>query len=332
MLEITEVARGNALRGLTLKIQDKGIYGVLTADDGTRDALADLLCGCENAESGEIRINGELMCRRATEPKRRVRVVPKSLNADRSTTPAEHMDFIGQALGVDVDKRYRQIKEATELMAIEDVQNKLCSLLTPIQALRVSIAAALIGNPDVIVLNDPFSDIEERSLGEVFETLRMLGEIKTLVLLSKKASCVKALCRDMAIVCGGTVVLEGNICEIEKKINSTHELHVCVRGEYERVSRAIESVDGVVSVKLIKAEKNDVNRIRVEHKPDRGIKDKLFAALSQIGASMLSLSAVELTLEDVFYSLTRSDREAEEATEREESTAKKKGKRGLRKK
>ncbi len=332
MLEITDVVRGNALGGLTLKIQDNGIYGILTADEGTRDALADVLCGCENAESGQVRINGELMCRSATKLKRRVRAVPKKLFADRSTTPVEYMDFIGQALGVDVDKRYRQIKEAIELMAIEDVQNKLCSSLTPIQALRVSIAASVLGNPDVIVLNDPFSGIDERSLGEVFETLRMLGEIKTLVLLSKKASHVKALCRDMAIVCGGKTVLEGNIAEIEKKINSTHELHVCVRGEYERVSRAIESVDGVVSVKLLKAEQNDVNHVRVEHKPDRGIKDKLFAALSQIGASMLSQKAVVLTLEDVFYSLTRSDREAEEAAKQEESSSNKKGKRGVRRK
>ena len=328
MLEITDVVRGDALCGLSLKIQDNGIYGVLCADGNTKDSLADVLCGCENAEGGEVRINGELMSRRAIEPKKRVRLVSRNICTDKTTTPVEYMDFIGQALGVDVDKRYRQIKEAIELMAIEDVQNRLFSSLTAIQTLRVSIAASLIGNPDVIVLNDPFAGIDERSLGEVFETLRMLGEIKTLVLLSKKAAHVKALCRNMAIVCGGKTVLEGNIDEIEKRINATRELHVCVRGEYERVSRAIEDVDGVVSVKLLSAEKNGVNHIRVEHKPDGKMKDKLFAALSQIGASMLSHKAVVLTLEDVFYSLTTADREA---NEKREALSQDKGRKGGRK-
>lgn len=308
MLEITEVTRKDALCGLSLKIQDNGIYGVLTADEKARNALADILCGCENAEDGQVLITGEVMSRTALELKKSVRLVPKSIAADKSTTPVEYMDFIGQALGVDTDKRYRQIKEALELMAIEKVQNRLFSSLSTAELLRVSVASALIGNPDVIVLNDPFGGIGEKELGEIYEILTMLGSIKTLVLICHKVAPVKALCRDMAILCGGKVVLEGNISEIEDKINSTRELHISVRGEYERVRSAIEGVDSVVGVKLMAEEKNNVNKIRVEHKPDTKIKDRLFSALSAVDAPMLSFKPVILTLEDVFYSLTEKDR------------------------
>lgn len=315
MLKITDVVRKDALCGLSLKIQDNGIYGVLTADAKARDTLADVICGCENVDSGEVSINGEEMSRKATELKKRVRLVSGHTHADKNTTPVEHMDFIGQALGVDTDKRYRQIKEALDLMAVEDVQNRLFSTLTPAQALRVSIAAALIGNPDLIVLNAPFGGVDEKTLGEIFETVAMLGEIKTVVLLTHKVSHVKALCRDMAILCGGKVVLEGNIREIEDKINSTRELHVCVRGEYQKVSDAIMGVESVVSVKLLTAEKNDVNHIRVEHKPDSKIKDRLFEALSAVDAPMLSVKPIVLTLEDVFYSLTEKDRKSVDGEE-----------------
>ena len=313
MLEITEIVKTNSgvdtLGGLSLSIHDGGIYGILTVDDNAKNALAELICGCEDAENGQININGETMSRTATELKKKVRLVPQRLELDKSTTPVEYMDFVGQALSVDADRRYRQIKEALDLLAIEDIQNKPFSSLDSVSALRLSLAASLIGNPDVIVLNDPFGGIDAKSLDKVFETVAMLGKIKTLVLISKRVAHVKALCSDMAIICNGRVALDGNISQIEAKINSTRELQISVRGEYERISSVIEGMNGIVSVKQISSDKNNVNVIRVEHKPDTKIKDRLFSALSEIGAPMLSFKQIELTLEDVFYSLTEKDRE-----------------------
>lgn len=326
MLEITNVVRGDVLCGLSLKVENNGIYGVLTADGRAATALAEAICGCENADSGEVVINGEPMSRKAIELKKKVRLVPKSLDIDKNTTPVEYMDFIGQVLGVDTDKRYRQIKEALELMAIEDVQNRPVSDLSAAQLLRVSIAASLIGNPEVIVLDDPFGGVEEKALSRVLETVTMLGSIKTLVLLSHKVAHVKELCREVTVMCGGKVVLSGEVSEIESKINSTCELHICVRGEYEKVSAAIEGVDGVVGVKLLSAERNNVNQIRVEHLPDSRMKDKLFAALSAVGAPMLSVKPIVLTIEDVFYSLTEKDRSRPcEKTENAENKTKRRG-------
>ena len=312
MLEITDIVKTNGITdtlcGLSLNVNDGGIYGILTADSDAGRTLAGLICGCENADGGQIKINGEIMSRSATGLKKKVRLVPQRLEIDKNTTPVEHMTFVGQALGIDADKCFRQIKEALDLLEIEELQNKPFSALDSVAALRLSLAASLIGNPDVIVLDDPFGGIESKALDKIFETVAMLGKIKTLVLISKRVPHVKALCSDMAILCGGKVALAGNISQIEAKINSTKELQISVRGDYEKVESAIQKADGIISIKLLSSDKNNVNVIRVEHKPDTKIKDRLHASLSEIGAPMLSFKQIELTLEDVFYSLTEKDR------------------------
>ena len=337
LLEITQIAKSigdkSILSDLSLTVENKGIFGVLSVDTVAKTTLSELISGCENADGGEIKINGEVMSRSALALKKKLRLVPSSLELDVTVTPVEHLDFVGVAIGVEPDKRYRQIKEALELMGIEDVQNKPFSTLNTAQRVRLSIAAALIGNPDLIVIDDPFRRIEGKLLDDIYEIVTMLGKIKTIILTSHTPAEVKRLCENVAVMCGGKVVLSGSIADIEAKINSTRELHISVRGDWEKIQPVIEGVDKVVSVKLLSTDRNNVNSITVEHLPSNKMKDELFAALSAINAPMLSVKAVVLTLDDVFYSLTDKDKkriDAERAEEQERQAAKKSKKLGKR--
>ncbi len=311
VLEIKELTvqreKENILCGLSLNIEEKGIFGILGADALGKTTLAQIICGCRDADSGSVLINGETINREALDNKKRVRLVPTSLVAESTCTAVEYLDFVGDALGVEPDKRYRQMKEALELVGIEDVQNKPFGELGTSARCRLALAASLIGNPECIVLDEPFAGVDPTSLGELYVLLKMLGKIKLLVLLSHKPSEVKALCQNIAVMSGGKIALSGSIAEIEEKINSTHELHITVRGNADNIVDAIKSVAGIVGAKITATEKNDVHSLSVEHYPDDKIKDKLFAALSAINAPMLSFKTVKLTLDDVYYSLTAQD-------------------------
>ena len=131
-------------------------------------------------------------------------------------------------------------------------------------------------------------------------------------MISHTPSEVKALCSHVAIISGGKIALEGEISDIEAKINTTHELYISVRGDEEKVIEAIKSVHSVVGAKINSTENNGVHSVRVEHYPDGEIKDKHFEALSSIKAPLLSVRAVTLTLDDVYYSLTEQDKDSED--------------------
>lgn len=320
MLAIKELVGGaegaNALSGITLTANDKGIFGVLCARREQRSALARLMCGCEDAESGEVLINGERLSRRACALKRKVRLVPSVLVTDTSCTSAEYLNFVGDALGVEPEKRYRQIKEALEITGLEASQNKLISALGASELCRLALAGALIGNPEIIVMDDPFSAVDKETANELYDLLDMLAGIKTVILLSESVAEVKRLCTRVAVISKGRIAIEGDIAEIERKINATHELFISVRGEAEAVLGAVRSLECVADAKIISTEQNGVHSLRVEYYPDDSIKDKLFAVLSQINAPMLSIRTVTLTLEDVYFSLTDGERDKDgEASE-----------------
>lgn len=313
MLEIKEVEGARTLRGVTLTVDQKGIYGILGSKGAGKTELARILTGCENAESGDVLIGSEKMSRKNKAAKKRIRLVPTSLELHGTVTPVEYLDLVGDSLGVDPDKRYRQIKEALELVGIDDVQNKPFSALGASARCRLALAASLLGNPEYIVLDDPFSMIDGEAQSQIYELLDMLAKIKTLILLSHKAGEVKRLCERVAILHGGKVALSGSIADIEEKINGTAQTYAKVRGEGDRIVEAIRGIDGVVDTKITATESGSVNSVSIEHLPDDMIKDKLFSALAAIGSPMLSVKSVVLTLEDVFYSFSASESDKDES-------------------
>ena len=317
MVEIKNLGYENhgrdSLCGLSFCTEDKGAYGILIAREKQRRIFSSLICGCINASSGEISINGELMSRNSLELKKRVRLVPEKLIVDSSSTLVEYLDFIGQALNIEPEKRYRQIKEALELVGIDSLQNRLIRYLNDGELCRLAVAGALMGNPDVLVFDDPFYCLDESTRKELYSLVEMLSSIKTLFIVSHSVKEIKQLCSRVLIVSNGKTGIDGKISEIEEKINTTREAYISVRGEADAIIEAIKTVESVVGAKITSTESNGVHSVRVEHYPDDNIKETLFDALSSINAPMLSIRAITLTLEDVYFSLTSDETDDEEA-------------------
>ncbi len=291
--------------GVSICFEEKGIYGILGGRGSGKTTLARLICGCENADGGEVLLDGNALSRKSRELKKKVRLVPTSLVLDDMTTAVEYLDFVGQTMGVEANKRYRQIKEALELCGLDECQDRPFGALVKSQKTRLSLAASLIGNPDVIVLDAPVGGVGGTELGEI---LSMLASRKTVILFSSKPTEVKELCSSVAILHDGKIAVSGTVDDIERRLNAEQQMFITVRGDKEKVCAAVRGVENVIDIKLDKAEVNNVCTYAVEHTGDDKIKDKIFAALSDIGAPMLSVRAVKLTFEDVFYSLSASDR------------------------
>ena len=307
-----KVANQDVLCGINLCFEEKGIYGVLGVEGAGKTTLARIICGCIDADDGAVMLSDAPMSRSALSLKKKIRLVPSLLTADQSMYAFEYLDFIGSSLGVEPDKKYRQIKEAAELLRIEDLQKRTIASLSTTDNCKLMLAGSLIGNPDVLVIDDSLSYIDRSAVEEIYALLRLLGKIKTLVIFSHTPTIAKDLCKRVAIMCGGKIVLDERAEDIEAKINSTHEMKITVRGNAERIITAIESLTSVVQAKILSADKNDVHSISVEHYPDASIKDKLFSALAAINAPMLTVKSIVLTLDDVFYSLTLPDKKRQE--------------------
>lgn len=303
---VAEYCEGS-VSGLSLTVSEKGIFGILCAHSADRTAIAHVICGCADKESGEVLVSGESVTRQALKARKRIRLVPHELNIEGMTTPTEYLDFVADALEVASDKKYRQVSEALELLGLDEDAARPFFMLGKAGRVRLSIASSLIGNPEIIVIDDALSGLDRKSAEDIFELLKMLAKRKTVILLSHKPAEVKELCEQMAIVSGGAVAIEGNILEIEKKINATREMHINARGETDKIIEAVKSVQNVVDVRVTSTGANKISTFVIEYQPDAFMKDKVFGALDAINSQMLSFKEVKLTLEDVYYSLTSQD-------------------------
>ena len=316
MLEIKNVCAksgGGALCGVEAFMDGKGIYGIMGAHKGDLALLADVICGCRDAESGAVELNGQPLSRGNGETRRRVRLVPERLELTGSTTAVEYLDFVGDVFKIESEKKYRLIKESIEFVGLEGKDNVCFERLGSGDRFRLTLAAALIGNPECIVVADFASRVSPAEMTSLCDVLKTLGKIKTVILISSSAAFVKKLCSQVYLMCGGRIVLSGGVDEIEKKINSTNEINLTVRGNVDDIVSVIkEKVDGVIDVTVGTVGANSVNTLTVECRPNAKTKDKLYSALSEINAPMLSYREIVLTLDDVFFTLTASDKQREE--------------------
>lgn len=303
-----ESAKGTTLNELSLCIDGDGIFGILGGRGAGKTALARAICGIADVDGGSVEINGEKMSVGAIKLRKKVRLVPSFLKLGELETPYEYLLFVGSALGVPSEKKYKQIDQAIELLELGEVKNEKFGALSLADKCRLALAASLIGNPAIIVIDCTLDNISESEREELYELLMMLSEKKEIVLLSSKPALVKQLCTGVAVMCDGAVALSDKISEIERKINVTCQTYVTARGEYEELKDIILELEGVISAKLeVKSQREGLCTLLVEHKHDEFIKDRLIGALANAGVPMLSAKTVTLSLEDVYYSFAAKD-------------------------
>lgn len=218
MIQISHLSKSygekKALADVSFSICGKGIHGILGPCGAGKSTLMDLLSGCETADEGEILLQGNTVA----EQKGKIGYVPESPDFYAMMTVLETLDFVGELRGVSADKRYRQIKEAVELVDLEFVQNRLIGRLTKEEKKKVALAAALLGNTEFVFIDEPLWGTTAAKQRENENLLRMLGKHKTVVIASENFSLIRDLCEDVLILSEGSVIAQDTFEGLEEKL------------------------------------------------------------------------------------------------------------------
>ena len=204
----------DALKDVSFSISPKGIHGILAPKGAGKSVLMDVLSGCDTADEGEILFQGS-----AELPKERIGYVPQDPDFYDRMTVLEALDFVGEVRGVPTDKRYRQMKEAIELIDLESVQDRLFGRLTKTEKKKVALAAALLGSTELILIDEPLWGESMTVQGENEKLLRMLGKHKTVLIASENFSLIRELCEDVLILSEGSVVAQDTFDALEEKLS-----------------------------------------------------------------------------------------------------------------
>ncbi|MBQ8331614.1 MAG: ABC transporter ATP-binding protein [Clostridia bacterium] len=308
-----------ALSGLSLSFAKGGIHGILGPAGAGKTTLMELLSGSLAADGGSITVGGVAVSTSDPHSRRRIGYLRERPVFPRDMTAEEVLDLVGASRGVAEEKRYRQIKEALELCGLEEARSRLCARLSSEERQRLGLAGALMGNPDVVLLDEPLRGGSADRNETVTDIVRMLGKIKTVVLATSDFCVARALCSEVAILSEGVLLTTDTFEGLEEKLLGSRTLTVGTRGDAQALLAALKAIPHGIGCELARNGRTGELRFRLDYRTDRDIREAVSAALTAQGAPILSMSDDALSLEEVYHSLTASSATKESAVPRAET-------------
>lgn len=312
MIEVSHLTKryGNhlALDDLSFTIPGGEVYGLLGPNGAGKSTTMNILTGCLAATSGEVRIDGVDVFEDPMAAKKHLGYLPElpPLYVDR--TPEEYLRFVARAKGVENGKE--EMERVISLTQIVDVRNRLIRNLSKGYRQRVGIAQAILGDPDIIILDEPTVGLDPRQITEIRELIQTLGKDKTVILSSHILAEVQAVCSTILILSKGRLVACDTPENLEKQMSGGTALEVEILTQPEQAAKALNGIPGVTDMHLAEMGKG---RVQVRLETDKGNLDALaqtvFFRLAESKLPLVRMTPAKASLEDIFLELTKGKEE-----------------------
>ena len=306
-----------AVDDLSFTIEPGHIYGLLGPNGAGKSTTMNIVTGCLAATGGTVRICGHDIYEEPIAAKRCIGYLPEIPPLYTDMTPFEFLTFVAEAKGVGYEEAGRQVREVMELTQIEDMKDRLIKNLSKGYRQRVGIAQAMLGNPEIIILDEPTVGLDPKQIIEIRDLIRMLGQSKTVILSSHILAEISAVCDRVLIISHGKLVADDTIEHLEQNVTSANRLRLSVRGNAENISEVLSGIEGILDCKQL-SEEDGIIDLQLTVTKERDLRDDIFFAMAERRIPVLTMEEEELDLEDIFLSLTDSTPSEEETSEESE--------------
>lgn len=296
-----------AVQNLTFTVEPGKIYGFLGPNGAGKSTTMNMLTGCLAATEGEIRINGHDIYEDAVDAKRCIGYLPEIPPVYPDMTPTEYLRFVGEAKGLRGAELASQSEEAMKTVDVWPMRDRLIGNLSKGYRQRVGIAQALLGNPDIIILDEPTVGLDPRQILDIRRLIRSLGEKHTVILSSHILPEISAVCDHVMILSHGKLVANDSLENISSYLTGDSTTELTVKGDENAVKMALNDIEGVLSYEITDGEEAGVLDIVLQSDRHADIRDALFFAFAELRYPVYRLTTKTITLEDVFLRLTADE-------------------------
>ena len=320
MIEVNNLVKryGNhtAVDHLSFKIEKGKIYGFLGPNGAGKSTTMNMITGYIASTEGTVKIDGHDILEEPEAAKKCIGYLPEQPPVYFDMTVLEYMKFVADLKKIPKDKKANMIEEVMDMVKISDMRNRLIKNLSKGYRQRVGLAEAIMGYPEVIILDEPTVGLDPKQIIEIRNLIRELGKAHTVILSSHILSEVQAVCQQVLILSKGRLVAVGSPEELGEALNPGSRLRATAQGETDTVLAAVRSVPGICRVELESAADGQVTfTAESEDAADR--RAAVSRALTEAGCTVLALAAENRSLEEVFLALTEKTPEQEAPAEGE---------------
>ena len=300
-----------AVDDISFTVEDGCIYGLLGPNGAGKSTTMNILTGYLSATAGTVKVAGHDIAEEPLEAKRAIGYLPEQPPLYPEMTVREYLLFVAELKGVKHKKdRAAMAETAMGRTGLQPVQNRLIRNLSKGYRQRVGIAAALLGEPKVIILDEPTVGLDPAQVIEIRGLIHDLGRTHTVILSSHILSEVQTVCDRVLIISAGKLVAQGTPEELAGQLAARGTLSATAKGSREEVLAAAGQVKGLTDLHIT-AEKGGEVSFTAVCKGGSDLRGELSLALAKAGCPVLSLSADSMSLEDVFLQLTESNDQKE---------------------
>ena len=307
MIEVRHLTKSygpkKAVNDISFTIRDGELVGFLGPNGAGKSTTMNVITGYLSATSGSARINGIDILEDPMEAKRHIGYLPEQPPLYMDMSVNEYLDFICDLKKVDRNRR-SHIDDICEQAGITGVYRRMIKNLSKGYKQRVGLAQALIGDPEVLILDEPTVGLDPIQIIEIRNVIKELGRKRTVVLSSHILSEVQAVCERVLVINNGSIVADDTPERLGANLSGEHKLNVQVAGPINSVTSTLRGVNGMTAVTLRQDNEDGTANYVIESDPNIDIRKPMFFALANAGYPILSLQPLDMSLEDIFLRLT----------------------------
>ncbi len=308
MIEISNLVKkyGDhvAVDNLSLTIEPGKIYGLLGPNGAGKSTTMNILTGYIGATSGTVKINGYDILDQPEEAKKCVGYLPELPPLYMDMTVAEYLKFVAELKKIEKKKRKEMINDAMEMTGVSDVSERLIKNLSKGYRQRVGFAQAVLGYPQIIILDEPTVGLDPKQIIEIRELIKKLGENHTVILSSHILTEISAVCDHVFIISKGKLVASDATENLINLMSTEQNIDIIAKCGEAVARQVIENVSDVKEVKFDQPEEDDTVKFVVRAQKGCDIREGLFKAFCDRNITLLEMHSAVKSLEDVFLELT----------------------------
>lgn len=301
-----------AVDHLSFHVEPGKIYGFLGPNGAGKSTTMNIMTGYIAATEGTVKINGHDIIKDAEEAKKCIGYLPEIPPLYQDMTVREYLHFVAELKKIPKSERETQLREIMDLTMITDMEGRLIKNLSKGYKQRVGLAQAVLGYPEVIILDEPTVGLDPKQIIEIRDLIKKLGEKHTVILSSHILSEVQAVCDEIMIISKGQLVACDTPEGLTGLMNGNVQIELTILGSKEHVEEVLSGMEHLQAFSLKEGNEADCVKAVIESEAEVDIRTDLFYALAKAKLPIMSMTRLEKSLEDVFLELTDSNKTAEE--------------------
>ena len=310
---VKDYGKHHAVKDISFSVPDGQIVGLLGPNGAGKSTTMNIMTGYISATSGEVKIGGYDILEQPIQAKKLIGYLPEIPPLYEDMTVAEYLNFICDLKGIrKKTEKESSINEVTEAVKISDMKGRLIKNLSKGYKQRVGLAQALIGNPPLLILDEPTVGLDPNQIIEIRALIKSLGQKHTIILSSHILSEVNAICDYVLIIDKGTLVAEDTPEHLSEDFSDTDNINMSAKGSREQVEEVLKVSEYIRDYKIID-EKDGIVDVQAKTATKEDIRDNLFFEFADEKLPIIKMERESLSLEDVFLKLTGQDVEEVES-------------------